>query len=178
MHSCPKLLIMKLLYFLVFLLLISCSETVEDRCFAGLKDKLTYYREKKSFTADQILKNKPDYLEIINLKKYRSFKQDSTESIHRYDSDEVQEERWKAHQKEYKVFKESFSDQFSFSNKQQVGTGFMRWELIISVPGCLPLRTTNLLHTFWVLALVIIMSTIFSKDQLSKVIFLNSKAAL
>ena len=121
MHSCPKLLFMKLIYFLAFIFLFSCSETVEDRCFAGLKEKLTFYQEKKPFTVDQILENKPDYLEIIHLKKYRSFKQDSIESIHRYESDEVQEERWKAHQKEYKVFKDYFSDQFSFSQKQQVG---------------------------------------------------------
>lgn len=112
---------MKLIYFLAFIFLFSCSETVEDRCFAGLKEKLTFYQEKKPFTVDQILENKPDYLEIIHLKKYRSFKQDSIESIHRYESDEVQEERWKAHQKEYKVFKDYFSDQFSFSQKQQVG---------------------------------------------------------
>ncbi len=121
MHSCPKLLSMKILYFLAFIFFFSCSETAEDRCFAGLKDKLTYYQEKKPFTVDQIRENKPDYLEIINLKKYRSFKQDSIESIHRYDSDEAQEARWKTHQEEYKMFEEKFSDQFSCSNKQLVG---------------------------------------------------------
>ncbi|SMP10591.1 hypothetical protein [Chryseobacterium profundimaris] len=112
---------MKIPYWLAFILLFSCSETVENRCFAGLKDKLTYYQEKKPFTIDQILENKPDYLEIISLKKYRSFKQDSIEAIHRYESDEAQEERWKAHQEEFKMFKKNFSDQFSFSHKQQVG---------------------------------------------------------
>lgn len=89
---------MKFLYFPVFILLVSCSETVEDRCFESEKQKAEYV-EQKPFTIKEILENKPDYLEIIDLKKYRSFKQDSTESIHRYDSDEVQEERWKSHQK-------------------------------------------------------------------------------
>ncbi|SEM89514.1 hypothetical protein SAMN05421856_10845 [Chryseobacterium taichungense] len=112
---------MKFIYSLVLVLLFSCSETAEDRCFSGLKDKLTYYQEKKPFTAGQILENKPDYLEIINLEKYRSFKQDSLESRQRYDSDEILEKRWKTHQEEYKIFKEKFSDQFSCSHKQQVG---------------------------------------------------------
>lgn len=79
------------------------------------------YTEEKPFTAQQILENKPDYLEIINLKKYRPFKQDSLESRQRYDSDEILEKRWKIHQEEYKIFKEKFSDQFFCAHKQQIG---------------------------------------------------------
>lgn len=113
---------MKILYGLTFLLVFSCSEKVEDRCFASnMSEAFQSYTEKKPFTVQQILEKKPNYLEIINLKKYRSFKEDSIQSRHNYESDELSEKRWKVYQHDYKVFKDRFSDQFSFLHKQQVG---------------------------------------------------------
>ncbi|WP_148285220.1 hypothetical protein [Flavobacterium sp. B17] len=113
---------MKILYGLTFLLVFSCSEKVEDRCFASnMSEAFQSYTEKKPFTVQQILEKKPNYLEIINLKKYRSFKEDSIQSRHNYESDELSEKRWKVYQHDYRVFKDRFSDQFSFLHKQQVG---------------------------------------------------------
>lgn len=111
---------MKILYFLALIPLISCSSTIEKNCFESEKEKPEYV-EQKPFTVKEIIENKPDYLEIVNLKKYRSFKEDSLESRHPYDSDEILETKWKTYQEDYKIFKEKFSNQFSFSHKQQVG---------------------------------------------------------
>jgi len=113
---------MKILYFLAFIVLISCSETIEKNCFESEKEKPEYV-EQKPFTVKEIIENKPDYLEIVNLKKYRSFKQDSLESRHRYDSDEILETKWKTYQKDYKIFKEKFSNQLIFSQLGHIGAG-------------------------------------------------------
>ncbi|WP_027381682.1 hypothetical protein [Chryseobacterium daeguense] len=112
---------MKILYFILFTLLISCSKNADDRCFAG-KYEQTFkgYVEKETFTVKQILEYKPDYLEISDLRNYWTFKQDSIEAREIY-SEEIEEKKWKTHQEEFKLFKEKFSDQFSCSNKLQTG---------------------------------------------------------
>lgn len=113
---------MKILYCLAFISLISCSESIENRCFVDDESEVFQsYTEKKPFTVQQILEKKPDYLEIINLKKYRSFKIDSMESHNHRDSDEVAEKKWKQYTDDFEVFENKFSGQFMFSDKQQVG---------------------------------------------------------
>jgi hypothetical protein len=113
---------MKNLSLLLFIVFFSCSKSIEEKCFITDKDQVfEAYKEKEPYTVKQILNEKPDYLEIVNLKKYRSFKKDSTESDIRNMSDEMAEKNWKSHQEEFKIFKDKFSDQFDFSNKQQTG---------------------------------------------------------
>lgn len=106
-----------LLLFILFF--VSCSKNPEENCFIEKEDK-TIYEEEKPFTAQQILENKPDYLEVISLKNYRSFRQDSIERNY-FQNEELEEIKWKKKKEEYKDFKEKFDDQFSCSNKQLVG---------------------------------------------------------
>lgn len=113
---------MKIIYFIAFILMFSCSRNVEDRCFANDYEQIfKSYTEKEPFTVKEILKHKPDYLEITDLKKYRTFKEDSIQLRHQDESEELSEKRWKIHEEEYKIFKAKFSDQFLFSHKQQTG---------------------------------------------------------
>jgi hypothetical protein len=111
---------MRILYFFVFALFFSCTKSIEDRCFIKDGDKyfepyIEPYIEQKPFTVNQILDNKPDYLEVINLKKFRRFKQDS---LYSHDS------KWKNYEeimKDYNIFNEKFSDQFLCFGKQIAG---------------------------------------------------------
>lgn len=108
---------MKYVYLLIFTLLISCSKNTEEKCF--LTDNVfESYVEKKSYSVKQIFSDKPDYLEIRDMKEYRTFKKDSTEA-HTYNETEQSEKKWKAHAEEFKMFQEKFSDQFEFSDRQQ-----------------------------------------------------------
>lgn len=109
---------MKILYLGIFVLLISCSKSIEEKCF--LKENDNYFKgyiEKKSFTVKQILDHKPDYLRITDLKKYRSFKQDSLE----YKGNRYSEDYWKQMETEYSDFNEKFLGQFYYSFKQTDG---------------------------------------------------------
>ena len=63
---------------------------------------------------------KPEYLDIINLKKYRSFRKDSIAS-HPNRSYEEFENLHKRQQTEFKVLREKFSDQFFYYGQQQTG---------------------------------------------------------
>ncbi|WP_346985599.1 hypothetical protein [Chryseobacterium sp. POE27] len=97
---------MKILYFLAFISLISCSSTIEENCFESEKEKDKYV-EQKPFTVKEILNEKPSYLEIIDLKKFRSFKEDSLYA-HEYkwkNYDEIMKQKGT----ELKDFKKSFS---------------------------------------------------------------------
>ncbi|MCJ7932244.1 MAG: hypothetical protein MUW56_01070 [Chryseobacterium sp.] len=88
---------MKILYFAVVPLFISCSKTIEDRCFMTLKDKISEtYEGQKPYTVQQILNEKPGYLEMTALTKYRAFKEDSAESHYNNMSSEESEKKWKA----------------------------------------------------------------------------------
>ncbi|MBW8522465.1 hypothetical protein K0U91_13215 [Chryseobacterium chendengshani] len=112
---------MKYFMLLLFILFfVSCSKNPEENCFIEKEDK-TIYEEEKPFTAQQILENKPDYLEVVSLKNYRSFRQDSIERNY-FQDEELEEIKWEKKKEEYKDFKEKFDDQFSCSNKQVLGS--------------------------------------------------------
>lgn len=109
---------MKIIYFLFFALFFSCSQTAEDRCFMKEEEKFDYVEE-KPYTVKQILAEKPDYLIINTLKKFRSFKQDSLYT---------HEDKWKIYDKnidayktEYKIFTDTFYEQFMYFAQQKVG---------------------------------------------------------
>ncbi len=110
---------MKILYFIVFALFVSCSESIEEKCF--LKENDSYfkkYTENKPFTVKQILDNQPDYLVITHPEKYRSFKQDSLE----YNRAAIYtEDYWKQKEAEFSDFNEKFLGQFAYSFKQTEG---------------------------------------------------------
>lgn len=113
---------MRILYCAIFISLFSCSKSVEDKCFINPKDKINNeYKEEKPYSLEQILKHKPDYLEIVSLTQYRNFKKDSIESDQFLMSDEELEKKWRAHEEEFKIFKEKFQGEFGFSNRQEVG---------------------------------------------------------
>lgn len=109
---------MKKLYLFAILTSLSCSKTVEDRCFIK-EDEKNNYIEKKPYTAKQILEEKADYLTIATLKKFRSFDQDSVYT---------HETKWRMYEKainpydiDYKLFKDKFSEQFLCFGKQELG---------------------------------------------------------
>ncbi|KFF12408.1 hypothetical protein IW15_12720 [Chryseobacterium soli] len=109
---------MKPLYLLAVLTALSCSKTIEDRCFIKEAEKNNYI-EKKPYTAKQILDEKVNYLTITTLKKFRSFKQDSVYA---------HESKWRMYEKakntydiDYKLFKDKFSEQFLCFGKQELG---------------------------------------------------------
>lgn len=109
---------MKKLYLFAILTSLSCSKTIEDRCFIK-EDEKNNYIEKKPYTAKQILEEKADYLTIATLKKFRSFDQDSVYT---------HETKWRMYDKainpydiEYKPFKDKFSEQFLCFGKQELG---------------------------------------------------------
>ncbi|MDF2552397.1 MAG: hypothetical protein K0R77_1672 [Chryseobacterium sp.] len=111
---------MKYLMFLLFILLfVSCLKTPQENCFIG-KEEENIYLEEKPFTAKQILESKPNYLEVISLKDYRTFRQDSIERNY-FQGEELEEIKWEKKKEEFKDFKEKFDDQFSCSGKQRVG---------------------------------------------------------
>lgn len=112
---------MKIFYFVIFIVFLSCSHSVEKKCFAsGRNQVFETYKEQKPYTVQQILSEKADYLEISNLKKYRSFKQDSVESFTHAGSD-VYIKMEKRLDREFKIFRERFSDQFMLYSSQQLG---------------------------------------------------------
>lgn len=121
---------MKYLFFLLSVTFcFSCSQSLEERCFAAnnLLNKLNKdeaiivddQSETETFDVKKIIEEKPAYLQIINLKNYRSFKSDSIE-LHenQYSDDNL---KWEKHKVEYESFEKKFLHQFSFSDKQQVG---------------------------------------------------------
>lgn len=91
---------------------------MEDNCFIDPKDNINnQYKEEKPYSVAEILKHKPEYLEIVSLAKYRDFKrQYGIPSVFR------SEEMGKAHEEEFKIFKEKFQDEFEFSSRQEVGS--------------------------------------------------------
>ncbi|MET3538915.1 ASCH domain-containing protein [Chryseobacterium limigenitum] len=108
---------MKFLYFFVFALFFSCTKSLEDRCFTKGEEKSDYVEE-KPYTVKQILEEKPDYLEIINLDKFRSFKKDSSEYRSNYYSSEANEQYWKDQKIIFVNFEKQFFGQFEYSFKQ------------------------------------------------------------
>ncbi|AQX07220.1 hypothetical protein [Elizabethkingia ursingii] len=111
---------MKKIYLLIIPLIISCSKSTEDRCFMSDKENsFETYVEEKTYTIQQILNEKPDYLEIENLKSYRSFKKDSIEFNSRQISMETKDRE--AYLNKYKQLNNYFFGQFWYYQKQQVG---------------------------------------------------------
>ncbi|MGO4710962.1 hypothetical protein AB4Y90_18005 [Chryseobacterium sp. 2TAF14] len=144
-------------YLALLFLTFSCSKSIEDRCFTSpddnrvknLKndDDLVIYDHNmqiEKYDATQILAEKPDYLQIVDLKKFRSFKKDSIEA----NSQDLMENKWEAHEAEFKVFNEAFSMQFSFSNQQKLGMWCMLWAGISLDFGCVKLKMKKLPHIF------------------------------
>ncbi|MEY8760675.1 hypothetical protein [Chryseobacterium tongliaoense] len=123
---------MRYLYFLLsFFFFSSCSvkSNEEKNCFTEAEepsvknDYIIQAIDKKNYTVKQILKEKPEYLEIINLKEYRSFKKDSASSD-MYGTDlppEKFKEKWKIKEKEFERFNEKFTGQFRYFSKQEAG---------------------------------------------------------
>ncbi|AZA83991.1 hypothetical protein C1637_15980 [Chryseobacterium lactis] len=114
---------MKFFYFTLFISLLSCSKSVEDKCFVEKMNNTDVIfvddLKEKPYTVKQILDQKPKYLDIINLKKFRTFKKDSADS-HFYTSSDS-ENMIRKQYVEFKEFKSKFSDQFVFYAKEQVG---------------------------------------------------------
>jgi len=111
------------LFFVFLLLLFSCKNSVEENCFRKDKEKIfDGYVEKKPYSVKQILEKKPDYLQIVNLKEFRSFKTDSTEADS-YDIKNEKEEikKYQEHKREYAKFDSLFLGQFGYFAKQSVG---------------------------------------------------------
>lgn len=109
---------MKCIGLSIFSLLVSCSKITEDRCFINTKDITeNEYKEEKPYSVEQILKHKPEYLEIVNLTRYSNFKKDSIESRQLFRNEKM----WRAHIEEFKIFEEKFQDEFEFSNRQEAG---------------------------------------------------------
>lgn len=119
---------MRYLFFLF--LIVSCSKRLEERCFTSSDDNWAKYfkndedliidnhdMQVQKYDVKKIIAEKPDYLQIVNLKKFRSFKKDSLESK----SAEIMEKKWKEYDSEFKTFNDKFSEQFTFSNQQKTG---------------------------------------------------------
>lgn len=119
---------MRYLFFLF--LIVSCSKNLEERCFTSSDDISTknfkndedlinynYYDYARKYDIKKTIAEKPDYLQIIHLKTFRSFKKDSVIS----NSEEIMEKKWKEYSSEFKIFNDKFSEQFSFSNQQKIG---------------------------------------------------------
>lgn len=115
---------MKYLFFLSFVMFcFSCSKSVEERCFVQENEKyFNAYEEPEIFSVKEILKHQPEYLQIINLKKYRSFKIDSLESRNIRNTVEADEKYLKDQKILFADFEEKFFGQFLYSNKQIQGS--------------------------------------------------------
>ncbi|SHK36815.1 hypothetical protein SAMN05444267_100397 [Chryseobacterium polytrichastri] len=117
-----NLLPMKFLYFFVFALFFSCTKSLEDRCFIKEGEQFFEgYVQEDPFTVKQILYKKPDYLEIINLRKFRNFKQDSSEYRSNVYNLEANEKYWKDQKVIFADFDKYFFGQFEYSFKQNDG---------------------------------------------------------
>lgn len=109
------------LFFALLFLLFSCENSVEENCFTSSEKKYNY-KEEIPFTVDEILKYKPEYLTISDLKEFRDFRKDSTEA-HFYDLTNEKEElkKYEKYKKNYAKFDSLFIDQFGYFAKQSVG---------------------------------------------------------
>lgn len=98
-------------------LLFSCSETIEKNCFESEKEKSEYVEE-KPYTVKEIIAEKPSYLEIEDLKNFRTFKEDSLYT-HEYkwkNYDEIMKQK----ETELKDFKNAFHNAFMIYKQQDV----------------------------------------------------------
>lgn len=110
---------MKKYILFLFLAFIACKNSIEENCFQNDDDKIFEpYIEKKPFSINQILDVKPEYLQINNLQKFRTFKKDSIES-HTYTYDEEKsKKKYEVYQAKYKDFNDNFFNQFGYIIRQ------------------------------------------------------------
>ncbi|SDI85629.1 hypothetical protein [Chryseobacterium jejuense] len=112
---------MKIHYFIIIASFFSCSESIDDKCFIDKLDTeniVSLNEEYEPYTLKQILAEKPDYLEITNLKAYRNFKTDRTEfPLYEMNARKV----GKIKKNSFTIFDEKFSDQFLYFAEQKIG---------------------------------------------------------
>lgn len=116
-----KYLTMKKYIFFLFLAFIACKNPIEENCFQNESDKIFEpYIVESPFSVNQILDEKPEYLEINNLRKFRSFKKDSIE-CHTYTYDEEKsKKKYEDYQAKYKDFNDVFFNHFEYTIRQKV----------------------------------------------------------
>ena len=113
---------MKNIFYLFNLFFIfSCKPSAEETCFIS-KETPFEYVEPKSLSVQEILKEKPKYLDVLDLKKFRSFKQDSIEQHSAEWDEEASLKKINLYKKKYAEFDKYFGDQFSFGyiEKKQI----------------------------------------------------------
>lgn len=110
---------MKKSFIFVLISFISCKNSIEENCFRNDKENVFQsYVEVKPYSVNQILEEKPEYLKIENLAKFRNFKQDSTES-HTFEFDEKKsKQKYEDYQAKYKDFNDKFFEQFVYISRQ------------------------------------------------------------
>lgn len=110
---------MKKYILFLFLTFIACKNSIEEDCFQNEDNKIFEpYIEESPFSVNQILDEKPEYLEINNLKKFRSFKKDSIEG-HTYVYDGGRsKKKYEDYQAKYKDFNDKFFGQFGYIIRQ------------------------------------------------------------
>lgn len=104
---------------LLFSFLSSCNSK-DDNCFTS-SNETYHYEEKPAFTVAQIEDDKPDYLQITDLKQFRSFKNDSI-SAKSYDikNEEAERKKHELYLRTYEKFNALFYDQFTYYARQSV----------------------------------------------------------
>jgi hypothetical protein len=98
---------------LCLLLFLFCSKSSDKKCFIESDENIAI-ANKKSFSDEQFFDKNPEYLQVISLKKYRSFKNDSIDNVYNPLSNSQEEGK-------YADFKNKFDSQFIFSNVQIFG---------------------------------------------------------
>ncbi|MCI3935857.1 hypothetical protein MQX03_01500 [Chryseobacterium aahli] len=106
-------------FLLIILFCFSCSKSLEEKCFIQENEK--YFNGPESeepLNIDQIIQNKPDYLQIVNLKKFRSFKKDSTDYSENFKTYQADEKYLNDQKILFADFDEKFFGQFRYSSQQ------------------------------------------------------------
>lgn len=110
---------MKYFGFIFIMFCFSCSKSLEEKCFIQENENcFEAYQEPKTFSVNKILENKPDYLQIINLKKFRSFKKDSTDYSKNFQTYQADEKHLNDQKILFGDFDEKFFGQFRYSSQQ------------------------------------------------------------
>ena len=97
----------------------SCSKSLEEKCFIQENEKyFNGLESEEPLNIDQIIQNKPDYLQIVNLKKFRSFKKDSTDYSENFQTYQADEKYLNDQKILFEHFDEKFFGQFRYSSQQ------------------------------------------------------------
>ncbi|WP_435524908.1 hypothetical protein [Chryseobacterium indoltheticum] len=120
---------MKYLIFLLFAF--SCSKNAEQtNCFNDKSETLNP-EGKIPQTVKGILAHRPEYLHIVDLKDFRTFKEDSTyEHDFRIQASEIQK-----YDKDFGIFEYKFEHQFICFARQEVGVFYILWQKMMQVIG-------------------------------------------